>query len=56
MIGKILLVAFLLGTGSFIVIRRIIKLPSRYERKPKALSAWTALDRGIDPTERGESK
>lgn len=56
MIGKILLVAFLLGLGLFIVIRRIVKLPSRYERKPQALSPWSALDRGIDPTETSESK
>ena len=27
------------------------KLSSRYERKPRVLNSWNALDRGIDPTE-----
>jgi energy-converting hydrogenase Eha subunit A len=32
------------------IIRRIIKLPSRYERKPEKHSPWSALDHGIDPS------
>ena len=32
------------------IIRRIIKLPSRYERKPENQSPWGALDQGIDPS------
>ena len=35
---------------TFYVVRRIIKLPSRYERRPKDLSPWNALDQGIDPS------
>ena len=35
---------------TFYVVRRIIKLPSRYERHPKDLSPWNALDEGIDPS------
>jgi hypothetical protein len=35
---------------AFIVIRRIIRLPSRYERKPQVLSPWSSLDQGIDPS------
>lgn len=35
---------------TFYLARRIIKLPSRYERRPKDLSPWNALDQGIDPT------
>ena len=27
------------------------KLSSRYERKPRVLNSWNALDKGIDPTE-----
>ncbi|MCX6430552.1 MAG: hypothetical protein NTX12_06265 [Actinobacteria bacterium] len=46
----------LLGIGLFFLIRRIVKLPSKYERKPKTLSAWSALDQGIDPTEIGEGE
>lgn len=32
------------------VVRRIVKLPSRYERRPKHLPPWNALDQGIDPS------
>ncbi len=35
---------------TFYIVRRIIKLPSRYERRPKDLSPWNALDQGIDPS------
>jgi hypothetical protein len=53
-IVKFFLVA-LLGLGvSFVLIRRIVKLPSKYERKPVQLSSWASLDKGIDPTEAGE--
>lgn len=54
MIGKVLLVSVLLLGGSFILIRRIVKLPSKYERKPQQLTAWNALDQGIDPTDGSE--
>lgn len=40
---------------SFFVFRRIVKLPSRYERNPRKLSLWSALDHGIDPTLPSES-
>lgn len=35
---------------TFFVVRRIVKLPSRYERRPRDLSPWNALDQGIDPS------
>lgn len=35
---------------TFYIVRRIVKLPSRYERRPKDLSPWNALDQGIDPS------
>ena len=35
---------------TFYIVRRIIKLPSRYERRQRDLSPWNALDQGIDPT------
>jgi hypothetical protein len=53
---KILAAALLLGVSSFLVIRAIVNLPSKYERKPRALSSWNALDRGIDPTDIGEEE
>ena len=39
-----------LGAIAFYIIRRIIKLPARYERKPQKHSPWSALDQGIDPS------
>jgi hypothetical protein len=33
-----------------IVISKRFKLSSRYERKPRDLNTWSALDHGIDPT------
>ncbi len=50
MIFKDLLVIFLLAAGTFFLVRRIIKLPSKYERQPKIVTSWRALDEGIDPT------
>lgn len=35
---------------TFFIARRIVRLPSRYERRPKNLSPWNALDQGIDPS------
>jgi len=38
----------------FLISRRF-KLSTRYERKPKTHTPWSALDNGIDPThESGE--
>jgi hypothetical protein len=34
-----------------VLIGRKFNLSSRYERKPRILNSWSALDRGIDPTE-----
>ena len=50
MIFRTILVIALLSAGTFLVVRRIIALPSKYERKPKIISSWSALDEGIDPT------
>jgi hypothetical protein len=33
-----------------VIIGRKFKISNRYERKPRELSAWNSLDRGIDPT------
>jgi len=37
-----------------VLIGRKFNLSSRYERKPRILNSWSALDRGIDPTEDAE--
>jgi hypothetical protein len=34
-----------------ISISRRVRLSARYERSPKKLSPWNAMDKGIDPTE-----
>jgi hypothetical protein len=34
-----------------ISISRRVRLSARYERAPKKLSSWNAMDKGIDPTE-----
>jgi hypothetical protein len=34
-----------------ISISRRVRLSARYERKPRNLSPWNAMDKGIDPTE-----
>jgi len=34
-----------------ILAGRKLKLSSRYERSPKTLNSWSALDKGIDPSE-----
>lgn len=33
-----------------ILVSRRFNLSSRYERKPRQLNTWSALDHGIDPT------
>lgn len=48
---------FKFGISLFLVaviaisISRRVRLSTRYERKPKNLSPWSAMDKGIDPTE-----
>ena len=39
-----------------VLISKRFKLSSRYERKPRELNTWSALDHGIDPTDNGNSK
>jgi hypothetical protein len=34
-----------------LLIARKFKISSRYERAPRQLNTWAALDKGIDPTE-----
>ena len=39
-----------------VLISKRFNLSSRYERKPRELNKWSALDHGIDPTIEGNSK
>ena len=34
-----------------LLLARKFKISSRYERAPRQLNSWSALDKGIDPTE-----
>ena len=34
-----------------LLIAQRFKISSRYERAPRELNSWSALDKGIDPTE-----
>lgn len=34
-----------------VLLGRKFNLSSKYERKPRELNTWSALDKGIDPTD-----
>ena len=44
-------VSILVVYSLVLLIGKKFKLSSRYERKPRVLNTWSALDEGIDPTE-----
>jgi len=44
-------VAALFVLALVLLLARKFKLSSRYERAPRQLNSWSALDKGIDPTE-----
>lgn len=45
-------ILFFIGAAmaSVVVIGKKFRISTRYERKPRELSAWNSLDKGIDPT------
>ncbi|MBU6313962.1 MAG: hypothetical protein KJS70_02910 [Actinomycetales bacterium] len=36
--------------GLVLLIGKKFRISQRYERKPRVLNTWSALDEGIDPT------
>ena len=38
-----------------VLIGKKFNLSSRYERKPRVLNSWNALDKGIDPTDENKA-
>jgi len=44
-------VAAVIVLALVLLLARKFKLSSRYERAPRQLNSWSALDKGIDPTE-----
>lgn len=53
---KFFAITLVVAIALFFIVRGIVKLPSRYERHPKNLSPWNALDEGIDPSISDKSK
>jgi hypothetical protein len=47
---KLAISLFLVAVIAISISRRI-RLSARYERQPRELNTWSALDQGIDPTE-----
>ncbi len=47
---KFVTIALAVVVAFFFILKGIVRLPSRYERRPKNLSPWNALDEGIDPS------
>jgi hypothetical protein len=45
-----LLISLAFVFGLVVLISKLFKLSSRYERKPRQLNTWSSLDHGIDPT------
>jgi len=46
-----ILISVIIVTVLVVTLSKKLKLSSRYERKPRELNTWSALDQGIDPTE-----
>lgn len=42
--------------GLVLLMSRKFNISSRYERKPKVHTPWSALDNGIDPSEKEVEK
>ena len=41
--------------AAVVLIGKKFNLSTRYERKPRVLNSWNALDKGIDPTEENKA-
>lgn len=44
-------IAAIFVMGIVVVVARKFRISARYERSPRELNSWSALDKGIDPTE-----
>lgn len=45
-----ILISIICVAALTILLSRKFKISSRYERAPRTLTQWSALDKGIDPT------
>ena len=46
-----IVIAAIVVMSIVLLVARKFKLSARYERTPRQLNSWSALDKGIDPTE-----
>lgn len=44
-------IATIVVMAMVLLLARKFKISARYERTPRQLNSWSALDKGIDPTE-----
>ena len=45
-----IVISLVVVSALVVLISKKFKLSSRYERQPRQLNTWSALDHGIDPT------
>lgn len=45
-----ILISIICVAALTILLSRKFRISSRYERAPRTLTQWSALDKGIDPT------
>ena len=50
-----LTISLIIVAAIAISLSRHFRLSSRYERKPRTISPWNAMDRGIDPTDKHDT-
>lgn len=50
-----LTISLIIVAAIAISLSRHFRLSSRYERKPRTISPWHALDKGIDPTDKNDT-
>lgn len=44
-------IATIVVMAMVLLLARKFRISARYERTPRQLNSWSALDKGIDPTE-----
>ena len=50
-----ILLSIVVVFAAVVLIGKKFNLSTRYERKPRILNSWTALDKGIDPTDENKA-
>ena len=50
-----LTISLIIVAAIAISLSRHFRLSSRYERKPRTLLPWNAMDKGIDPTDKNDT-